>query len=79
MLAHFVRSNVETSFDDVEFLEGAADARHAVFDALSEEGDLARLRGAVAPGLLRALHGLKEMHSAAGLAVRMTATEDASV
>ena len=77
MLAHFIRTNVETSFDDAEFLEGAADARHAVFDALSEEGDLAPLRGAVAPGLLRALHGLKEMHAAAGLAVRLTAAEDA--
>ena len=30
----------------------------------------------MAPGLLRALHGLKEMHAAAGLAVMMTATED---
>ena len=76
VLAHFIRSNVEASFDDAEFLEGAADARHAVFDALSGGGDLAPLRGAVAPGLLRALHGLKEMHAAAGLAVRMTATED---
>ena len=78
MLAHFIRTNVETSFDEREFLEGAADARHAVFDALSEEGDLAPLRGAVAPGLLRALHGLKEMHAAAGLAVRMTAAEDSA-
>lgn len=75
-MASLIRSNFETSFDEAEFLEGAADARHAVFDALSEEGDLNLLRGAVAPGLLRALHGLKEMHAAAGLAVRMTAVED---
>ncbi len=49
-----------------------------MFDALSDEGDLSLLKGAVAPGLLRALHGLKEMHAAAGLVVRMTANDDES-